>query len=412
MEGVGSPLGDQRRVKMSGASRSVESDPSEGSFEKSREGMDLRRMSGVRREVEVALEVQRRDVGLQVNMDKEFSEDAQTKESKISGSGENDPSTWSTAATRGKTWGRSMTKKVRGLRRSKKNKVGVGSSSGRERAIESAAQIITALETEPAAEFASSVTLFGAQNTAVLATIPNESVARTSCKIVEPAAVQTTLVEASATQETAIHTAAAENIAAPTVKNSDFAADQAAEDRDSNYCPPAETAKITPEITEFAVVQSAENRDSNCCQTATTTVARKSAPAEVSVTSPAVVQKSATSELAPTEPEPAAIQKSAPTEAPAAETTPAFATPAAVQKPATVVFAQTAQPTAVFTQTAQSPIEITETAQSPAEISETEQSPAEPAQPTAVFAQTAAKMAEYNMQAVATKPAQKPEVFA
>ena len=60
-----------RRAKMSGASRSVESDPSEGSFEQGREGIDLRR-----REVEVALEMQRRSVGIQVNMDEECSGDA------------------------------------------------------------------------------------------------------------------------------------------------------------------------------------------------------------------------------------------------------------------------------------------------------------------------------------------------
>ncbi|XP_043817325.1 translation initiation factor IF-2-like [Manihot esculenta] len=199
-------------------------------------------------------------------------------------------------------------------------------------------------------EFASSVTLFGAQNTAVLAAIPAKSVTRTSCKIVESAAVQTALVEASAIQETVIHTAAAENIAALAVKNSDFAADQAAEDRDGNCCPLAETAKITLEIIEFAAVQVAENRDSNSCQTAITTAARKSAPAEVPVTSPAAVHKPATAGSALTEPE-------------------------------------------------------------PAEISETDQPPAEPAQPTAVFAQTTADMAEYNMQAAVTEPAQKPKIF-
>ena len=119
---------------MSGASRSVESDPSEGSFEQRREGIDLRRR---RREVEVALEMQRRSVGIQVNMDEECSGDAQTKASKLSGSGENDPSTWSTAATRGKRWGKTTrewgrTRKGRMWKRFRVNR-DVSASSGRGR---------------------------------------------------------------------------------------------------------------------------------------------------------------------------------------------------------------------------------------------------------------------------------------
>ncbi|XP_021605409.2 uncharacterized protein LOC110609884 [Manihot esculenta] len=150
---------------MQGASRSVESDPSEwegtdtfspvlpreqsgrvGSeepsknperaLEVSKAGMERRRMSGdIMREER--MNVQRKDVGLQVNMDEESmgksEEDAQTKDSKISSSGEVEPSILSTAAKR-------ENKKVRGLRRSKKGKLwrrlkdrlgcGTGSSSG------------------------------------------------------------------------------------------------------------------------------------------------------------------------------------------------------------------------------------------------------------------------------------------
>lgn len=63
--------------------------------------------------------VQRRDIGLQVSMDEESmrksTDDARTKESKNSSTGEVDPSTLSTAAKRDK-------KKTRGLRRSRKGK--------------------------------------------------------------------------------------------------------------------------------------------------------------------------------------------------------------------------------------------------------------------------------------------------
>ncbi|XP_043813070.1 uncharacterized protein LOC122723746 [Manihot esculenta] len=108
---------------MSGASYSVESDPSEGSFEENRERMDVRR--------EIELDVQRKDIGVQVNMDEESVDDTQNKDARISSSGEVDPSIWSTAAKRGK-------KKVRGLKGSKKRefwnklKSGLGSSSNRD----------------------------------------------------------------------------------------------------------------------------------------------------------------------------------------------------------------------------------------------------------------------------------------
>ena len=74
--------------------------------------------------------MQRKDVGLQVNLNEEALEDAQTKDSRI---GENEPSTWSTATAKGVMWGKIIKKKVRGVRRSKKNKSlgdDVGPSSG------------------------------------------------------------------------------------------------------------------------------------------------------------------------------------------------------------------------------------------------------------------------------------------
>ncbi|XP_043815796.1 uncharacterized protein LOC122724567 [Manihot esculenta] len=92
-------------------------------FDESREGM-----------------VQRRDVGLQVNMDEESmggsKDDAQTKDSKISSSGEVDPSILSTAAKRGnrrgrtpRQWGR--TRKGRLWKRLRDSLgCGAGSSSG------------------------------------------------------------------------------------------------------------------------------------------------------------------------------------------------------------------------------------------------------------------------------------------
>ncbi|XP_043811065.1 histone-lysine N-methyltransferase 2D-like [Manihot esculenta] len=84
---------------MSGISPQIDSDPSEGSFDESREGMDLGRVSGDRKEMEV--DVQKRDIGVQVKLDERSSETAQTKESKMSGIGENDPSTSSTATWKG-----------------------------------------------------------------------------------------------------------------------------------------------------------------------------------------------------------------------------------------------------------------------------------------------------------------------
>ncbi|XP_043816593.1 DNA-binding protein HEXBP-like [Manihot esculenta] len=70
----------------------------------------------------------------------ESLEDTQTKDSRISGFGENDPSTWSIATSKGEKWGRTSKQKVRGLKGSKKkefwNRVnpsldsGAGPSSG------------------------------------------------------------------------------------------------------------------------------------------------------------------------------------------------------------------------------------------------------------------------------------------
>ena len=116
------------RAEMQGDGQSVESDPSEW------DGMDtfspeLPEARASREEIvgdpersyEVNREemVQRRDVGLQVSIDEESmrksEDDVRTKESKTSSTGEVDPSTLSTAATRGK-------KKTRGRRRSKKGK--------------------------------------------------------------------------------------------------------------------------------------------------------------------------------------------------------------------------------------------------------------------------------------------------
>lgn len=113
---------------MQGDGQSVESDPSEW------DGMDtfspeLPEARASREEIARDLErsyevnreemVQRRDVGLQVSIDEESmrksEDDVRTKESKNSSTGEVDPSTLSTAATRGK-------KKTRGRRRSKKGK--------------------------------------------------------------------------------------------------------------------------------------------------------------------------------------------------------------------------------------------------------------------------------------------------
>ncbi|XP_021626965.1 uncharacterized protein LOC110625634 [Manihot esculenta] len=120
-----------RRAEMQGASQLVESDPSEWEgtdtfplvlpeVQSGRAGSEeIARDPG--RSVEVSREgiVQRRDIGVQVNMDEESmgesEDDAQTKESKISSSGEGDPSIRSTAAKRDK-------KKNRGLRRSKRDK--------------------------------------------------------------------------------------------------------------------------------------------------------------------------------------------------------------------------------------------------------------------------------------------------
>ena len=122
---------------MSGVSPQIDSDPSEASFDENRGGMDL----GNRREM--GIDVQRKDVGLQVNMDDESLDDAQTKDTKMSGIGENDPSTWSTATWKGAKWGKVKKKKVRGLKGKKKREYwnrkelssggGVDSSSGIDR---------------------------------------------------------------------------------------------------------------------------------------------------------------------------------------------------------------------------------------------------------------------------------------
>ncbi|XP_043808396.1 uncharacterized protein LOC122722258 [Manihot esculenta] len=116
------------RAEMQGGNRSVESDPSEWddmdtSFPELPEARASREKTArdPERSMEVDREgmVRRRDVGLQVSMDEESmrksEDDVRTKESKNSSTGEVDPSTLSTAATRGK-------KKIRGLRRVKRAK--------------------------------------------------------------------------------------------------------------------------------------------------------------------------------------------------------------------------------------------------------------------------------------------------
>ncbi|XP_021603264.2 uncharacterized protein LOC110608350 [Manihot esculenta] len=131
-------------AEMHGAHSSIESDPSEWEgMEISKEGMEPGRVSGdsmreermdLRRAEDVRVmevDVRRRDVGVQVNMDEESMEksqkDAQAKGSRNSSAGEVDPSILSTAAKRGK-------KKVRGLQKTKKGKgwqrPGGGSSFG------------------------------------------------------------------------------------------------------------------------------------------------------------------------------------------------------------------------------------------------------------------------------------------
>ena len=120
---------------MRSVSQPVESDPSEGSFADTRVGLQLE--SENKREIEV--DVQRKEVGVQVNMDESVTGD-QTKDSRI---GENEPSTWSTATWKGAKWGKVKKKKVRGLKGKKKREYwnrkelssggGVDSSSGIDR---------------------------------------------------------------------------------------------------------------------------------------------------------------------------------------------------------------------------------------------------------------------------------------
>lgn len=104
------------------------------SFDVSREGMDLRRMSADASEVET--DVQRRDGGLDVSMFEESmgepQEGAQTQDSRISGLGGIDPSTLSTAATRSKKWGRTLRGKKSKFWKRLKSSMGLGggSSSG------------------------------------------------------------------------------------------------------------------------------------------------------------------------------------------------------------------------------------------------------------------------------------------
>ena len=107
---------------MRSVSQPVESDPSEGSF------ADTKLESENKREIDV--DVQRKEVGVQVNMDDESLGVDQTKDSRI---GENEPSTWSTATWKGATWGKATKKKVRGLKGSTKREVGnsgAGPNSG------------------------------------------------------------------------------------------------------------------------------------------------------------------------------------------------------------------------------------------------------------------------------------------
>ncbi|XP_021621534.1 uncharacterized protein LOC110621571 [Manihot esculenta] len=128
--GPSSDIGKPQCLRRARMSRSVESDPSEGSYEEHREEMKLERASGDQREIEV----ERKDVGVQVNMDEE---DDQNRKTEMSGVGESEPSTWSTATWKGVKWGNTSKKKVRGLKGSKKNKrlgYDVGVSSGRGRA--------------------------------------------------------------------------------------------------------------------------------------------------------------------------------------------------------------------------------------------------------------------------------------
>ncbi|XP_043817362.1 uncharacterized protein LOC122725016 [Manihot esculenta] len=157
-----------RRVLMQGASQFVESDPSEwegtdtfspvlpgvqsrgvGSKESSRnpersleinkEGKEQERVSGGGMR-EVRMDVPKRDVGVQVNMEEESmgksEDDAQTKESKISSSGEVEPSILSTAAKREQKRGRGLKgskKREFGNRKKASLGYGVGSSSSRGR---------------------------------------------------------------------------------------------------------------------------------------------------------------------------------------------------------------------------------------------------------------------------------------
>ena len=119
------------RAQSWGVSRWRTSRDPRRSFDASREGMDLRRMSASMREPE--MDVQRRDMSLDVAMFGEgmgdSQEDAQTQDSRISGSGGIDPSTLSTAATRGKKWKRGLRKSQKKFWQNLKASLGFGGSS-------------------------------------------------------------------------------------------------------------------------------------------------------------------------------------------------------------------------------------------------------------------------------------------
>ncbi|XP_043814065.1 uncharacterized protein LOC122723985 [Manihot esculenta] len=127
------------RVQSGGVGSKESSRNPEMAREGNKEGMEQGRVSGDSMREE-RMDVRRRDVGVQVNMDEErmgsSEDDVQTKDSQTSSSGEVEPSLLSTAAKREQ-------KRVRGLKGSKKREFwnrkkaslgyGVGSSSGRGR---------------------------------------------------------------------------------------------------------------------------------------------------------------------------------------------------------------------------------------------------------------------------------------